>query len=142
MRKKFHFGQAVKYDGHNGTSIILGPSAVDCDGKPTEEWWNVATPLLPCILTHAKNIERLDENELTDEEIERLVKMPVGIVSPYGGAIEGMSDRQKDCVRLFLKHVRDNGYLAPVPRTMVVDIEELQKAADKASCNITYKPRP
>lgn len=107
MNKTFSFGQRVKYDGHDGVSIITGKAITDPSGNVTDDWWWLATPDLPSILTHAKNIEPIDlaECPLNEDEIERLVNSPVDLTSSFGTIRVGMSERQKSIVRAVLRWV-------------------------------------
>lgn len=109
MNKEFSFGQHVKYDGHDGVCIITGKAITDPSGNPTDDWWWLATPDLPSILTHAKNIEAIETpwSPLSDDEIERLVSSPVEITSSFGSMQVGMSERQKSIVRAVLRWVRE-----------------------------------
>lgn len=107
--KTFAFGQRVNYDGHNGVSLVIGRAITDLSGNVTDDWWWVATPDLPSILTHTKNIEPIDTRQcpLDDDEIERLVNAPVEVSSKYGTAKMNMSSGQQAIARLVLRHVRE-----------------------------------
>ena len=73
MEKHFAFGQRVKYDGCNEPSLITGKAITDPTGNVADGWWWLATPNLPSILTHANNIEPID-----DEGIEYSYTHAVG----------------------------------------------------------------
>lgn len=106
--KTFGFGQRVNYNGHNGVSLVTGKAITDPDGNVADDWWWVATPAHHSIMTHAKNIEPIEQphSPLDDNEIERLVNSQVEERSPFGTARVSMSDRQKDIVRMVLRYVR------------------------------------
>lgn len=107
MNRTFSFGQRVRYDGHDGICIITGKAITDPSGNVSDDWWWLAAPDLPSILTHAKNITAMDAPgcPLDEDEIERLVNSPVDLSSSFGTIQVGMSERQKSIVRAVLRWV-------------------------------------